>query len=169
MMKRYTVPKGQHAGRPRIFNIHFQWNRRKIRRIEKHVLLPDAFRYDTGRADCQHDWNKLWGITFNPFKSNHNAVMLAGRWYNDRAEVTAYANRGGDNLHPPALDIPILSPGLNTWIDTAIEIDYRADLVQVEYGSHRHIFDVPTCRLTREINIWFGGNCTAPSDFSIYK
>lgn len=119
----------------------------------------------------QFDWNKLCGISWNPFQPNQNALMLGWRYRPDikKFEVCPYINYNGRNI-PYELPEQILTfeiRDLGEFFIDKEEISFRnceqkgKVSIKVPPGVSGHWLT------SFRVQPWFGGNNVAPNQVEL--
>jgi hypothetical protein len=164
---RFVITKGQHMSLPRKPKY---W----LTQVEGEFFFPQEAIYDLGDVD-QYDWNKLTGISSNPFKPDQNAVMIGWRWNPALSlfEVGPYFNRDSARIMPKENQILRLRP--HEVCGYRVTFDAVHVFVPASGATVREEIKVKTpdfLRINRwtcfRIQPWFGGNERAPEDLPIY-
>ncbi len=175
-LTRYTIEKGSHAAKPRVFRLGW---RTKIRGWN--VIFEDSCRYNLGPwtdSSDQKDFNKLVGLSFNLF-TNHKESAMIGWRYNpesDLIELAPYYHIDGQvKINPGFTDENLFyAVRIGEEIQVSIGVDYEQKLyytrvIGIDYEKTVQMgFSHNSC-ITREINVWFGGNQPAPQDITVLK
>lgn len=178
-MSLYHIPQGEHAAKPK--EMHLRW---RPQRFFFDVTFNDG-RYhlkEGNQTDTdQKDWNKLCGLSFNVFTNHQNSFMFGWRYNLDtqKVEVNRYQHLSGQTVYDKT-PFASLHPIGGRITGTAL-LEYRQKRVRAKVnwydpgktkasGNTELVFDfhrMPT--VTREINLWFGGNEPAPVDLFFLK
>lgn len=171
-MKLYKIKEGKHSASPSTF-LNFRYKPSVFKGL---VKFTDA-SYDLGDKD-QKDWNKLTGLSFHLFTNHKNSVMIGWR-YNlktKRIEINSYNHINGKTIYTKPLDS--LNPETEK-LEFEFMIDYSTDTVklmmyireidQVRIAGQETINFTKLKCITREINVYFGGNEKASKDIYIKK
>lgn len=125
--------------------------------------------YDVQSVD-QYDWNKLTGISFNFFRPDKNALMVAWRYSfaDNDFEIAPYYNVDLARILPNEQTEVIKVPIGQSFDFT---VDYSG--ITLTYGNQT-VFkpipaDLPTNQLTAfRVRPWFGGTSLPPKTLSLY-
>lgn len=173
-----TVKKGEHYATPRLY---------KFRIAPDSVgwiiaFLPN-FNYVLRNLDGsisvdQQDWNKTAGLMFHDFDPHVNTAMLGNRHNveSGKVEVNFYHHISRKRDYTPALHsfnfgqqfeyriVPRYSDGTIT--ETLWTLDGKLiKCIQFNFPDLKAKWRVKTI----EMNLYFGGNQTAPQNVTIYK
>jgi hypothetical protein len=157
----FTIRKGWHFSLPRrpsffVSNV-FAWGR-----------FTEDTTYVLEGAD-QHDWNKLTGISFNPFKPNQNAIMVAWRYDVERNifQIAPYFNANGNKILPKEEEIVDVKIAQNFAV--FVSNHYVVMYLEERYRKFScNVFKVPkeletTKGISFRVQPYFGGNKKSPT------
>ena len=160
----YTIKSGKHAASPWSFR---PW----VNKVSGYgAFIQAAHTIPAPNQHDQWDWSKLTGIGYNPLKPNDHACMVAWRWNLEtkKVELSAYFNANAALFYETNPD-NIISVDENQPFYYEITHD-RVHISDIR-GKSVTVFrpsQVKVRRLTSfQIQPWFGGNQTAPSDIII--
>lgn len=171
-MKLYKIKEGKHSASPSTF-LKLRYKPSIFKGL---VEFIDA-TYDLKDID-QKDWNKLTGLSFHLFTNHKNSVMIGWRYNLDtkRIELNSYNHIDGKTIYTKTLDS--LNPETET-LEYEFTIDYSTKTVKlmmyIRSTDHVRIAGQETINftrlgcITREINVYFGGNEKAPKNIYIKK
>jgi hypothetical protein len=117
----------------------------------------------------QHDWNKLTGISFTPWRTDTDALMVAWR-YNvkyDYFEISPYFNVKTARILPLQNETIIIEK----YNPFSFQIDYKG--ISINYFNQYIYKEKPIDLVTRYLTsfrviTWFGGSALPPCDIYLY-
>ncbi len=175
----FHISEGQHAAEPKQLKV--RW---RPKRFHFDVTFHDG-RYhlrENGKTDVdQYDWNKLCGLSFHLFTNHHDSFMIGWRYNLDtkRIELNRYQHRNGEVVFDKQPFGTIHPQGGRVRGEARINYDRKQVRVSVFWHQPKnpsaeghtgleYRFDTMP-KITREINLWFGGNEPAPKTMFFLK
>ncbi len=140
-----------------------------VKNVTGSAMFTEKSIYDLQSVD-QYDWNKLTGISFNFFRPDQNALMVAWRYnvVDKDFEIAPYYNVDFARILPVEPDDVIKVPIGQSFDFT---VDYSG--ITLTYGTETVTklipANLPTNQLTAfRIQPWFGGTSLPPNTLSLY-
>lgn len=140
-----------------------------VKNVTGTAMFTEKSIYDLQSVD-QYDWNKLTGISFNFFRPDKNALMVAWRYNvaDNDFEIAPYYNVDLARILPAEPGEVIKVPIGETFSFT---VDYSG--ITLTYGNQTIFKPIPTDlhpnQLTAfRIQPWFGGTSLPPNTLSLY-
>ena len=140
-----------------------------VKTVTGSAMFTENSIYNLNSAD-QYDWNKLTGISFDFFRPDKNALMVAWRYNvaDNDFEIAPYYNvdlaRILPNEQTEVIKVPI-GQSFNFTVDySGITLTYGNQTVFKPIPA-----DLPTNQLTAfRVQPWFGGTSLPPNTLSLY-
>lgn len=139
-----------------------------VKQVNGDATFTDKTVYDLNNVD-QYDWNKLTGISFTPWRTDTDAIMVAWRYnvQTQEFEIGPYFNVATARIMPSPSEI--ISVPIGQTFDFAV--DYQG--IKLTYGDTTVYKPTPAdlhpnCLTAFRISSWFGGTSVAPKTISFY-
>lgn len=158
---RIFIPKGI----PFSFPLEYKfW----VKQVSGSAYFTDESTYNLQNSH-QLDWNKLTGISFTPWRTDTDALMIAWR-YNvkyDYFEIAPYFNVKTARILPLKNETIIIEK----YNPFSFQINYKG--ISINYFNQSIIKEKPIDLVTRFITsfrviTWFGGSELPPCDIYLY-
>lgn len=160
-MKTYTISKGKHAAKPRMWAV---WRNKKS--LAYRVTFDLNCKYNLGLPD-QLDVNKLFGIGY--LWHHHKDSARFGWRYNpdkNRIELFAYCYRSGNRVIEYMTDVDF-----NRSYDLTIAVHFDSYLFTVRKDGGvftKEVKHYHEKKIGYALDVYFGGNQTCPHQMNIY-
>lgn len=164
--KEYTVPAGKHDFKPNAL----PWPHFGAREYEFSIRFDSSAWWSIEDEDYPYgndieDWNKAGGLTNYLNANNKQSVLIGWRPSPDYMvmEITGYVNdRDGKFRTGPPRRVPVGQY-------TAGKINQFGSVAYFNYGDTIVALAASKAFITREIDMWFGGNREAHKQMKAWK
>ncbi len=139
-----------------------------VERVQGSSYFTDETKYNCNSSH-QYDWNKLTGISFTPWRTDIDALMIAWRYLikTDTFEIAPYFNVKTARILPNANQTLIVEKN----VPFKFYVDYKGINIVTENKSlyTPKPSDLETnFYLSFRISTWFGGSSLPPNDIYLY-
>jgi len=181
-VKERVCEKGSHKFEPQSVNLMVLNEDRNV--FAWWLNFDSGLEYvDEIDSDCELDWNKAGGVSFDNILSSKKSSLMWG-WRSVRTmqglslELSPYwHDEDGEKFHAVGIDpdIPtaVIDPDSEFFLSIVCDWENKIATwslhidetkLRVLYQYSREIDDLEPADFGRITNPWFGGNCEAPND-----